>query len=96
MGYRNEMLDEWVGHVVLVMHLVGPNPTEERWEEMSQDPRTMVDRVPYARTGFYDLVSYDSVGVILATIEESPERFFAPWGAVLELHGHKSEETPDG
>jgi hypothetical protein len=78
------------------MHLVGPDPEEERLRETGKDPTNVVDQLLHSCTGFYQLVSYDQIGVTLAPIEEDPIRFFVPWGAVLQLLGSESEETPDG
>ena len=90
------MLDGWVGQAAAAMHLVGPDPEEERLRETGKDPTNVVDQLLHSCTGFYQLVSYDQIGVTLAPIEEDPIRFFVPWGAVLQLLGSESEETPDG
>jgi hypothetical protein len=96
MEYRNELLDGWVGKLVVVMHLVGPEPNEEHLRAWEEDITRVLNRQSVtSRTAYYQLVSYDRLGLTLEALEDAV-RFFVPWGAVLQLIPASAEETPDG
>jgi hypothetical protein len=83
-----ELLDGWVGEVVSVEHLIGPDPTDEQVNAMAENPaENAFDRVPFSRIGFYRLVGCDQFGIIIRTLEEDSIQNFVAWGAVIRIHG---------
>jgi len=88
-GYRNEMLDEWVGGLVLVGMNVAPQLEPGEAEEMGADPSIVKSHLTQSMRGIYRFVAYDEIGITIRMLEEEEEQplMFVPWSAVLRLEG---------
>jgi hypothetical protein len=94
MQYQNDLLDEWVGGVVLAGLLHAPQVTPEQAEEMGEDPTLIHTQLLQSYRVNYQFLGYDQIGITprMIDVEEEQPPIFVPWGAVLRLEGILSAE----
>jgi hypothetical protein len=88
-GYRNEMLDEWVGGLVLLGLQVAPELDLEEAEHMGADPTFVKSHLKQSMRVIYRFVSYDEIGITIRMVvdieDEEQPLVFVPWSAVLRV-----------
>jgi hypothetical protein len=87
-GYRNEMLDEWVGGLVLLGLQVAPELDLEETEHMVADPNFVKSHLKQSMRAIYRFVSYDEIGITIRMVDIEDEEqplVFVPWSAVLRV-----------
>ncbi len=100
MPYRNEMLDQWVGGLVLLGVAVAPELDDEYAEKMGEDPTAVRTHLTQSMRALYRLLAYDEVGITIrmAVDEDEQPPIFVPWGAVLRLElmipGPEEQQPP--
>jgi hypothetical protein len=98
-GYQNEMLDEWVGEVVLMGLLYAPELEDEEAQSMGEDPSLLKSHITQSARALYRFVAYNEIGITIRQLldEEQAPPIFVPWGAVLRLEwiGEPKDEEPD-
>jgi hypothetical protein len=85
-GYKNELLDEWVGRGVLLEYVMGPTEElsdgDEKFERLFTEPGAGVRHVMQVRAAAFVLEGYDQIGLTVTRPGEQRRRF-VPWGAVI-------------
>lgn len=90
-AYKNELLDEWVGKIVLFKRLSAPELDEDLANRIVENPKSIVSQNLRSYTHAGVLKSYDYLGVVVQIIEDDPGSVFVPWGAIVEL-SHLTDE----
>lgn len=93
MEYRNEVLDRLIGTAILIQYKSGPRPEfsypaeeqEERIIDLYETPGKGYERDAKYRISVYELVSYDSIGIVVRSLEEGSVNEFKPWGAIINI-----------
>lgn len=86
MEYRNELLDKWLGESVLIKHVNAPEPDDsEQLTHMFNDPGYGIGGMAKHFIAFYELISYDSIGIVARIPGEHDPPSFMPWSAVISI-----------
>lgn len=83
--YKNELLEDLIGGLVLAKRLIAPELDEELAERSQEDPSSATVQLLQSITSVMWLESYDRLGVVLRVPAEDSIRNFVPWSAVIEL-----------